>query len=210
MNHLSHFKTYTVLTAAAICLGLTGCSDKAKDTVHNLKEAPALQGNFADVCSSSKLIGASERIELKFSASDYTRSQIFYSDKTCSTEIGRIDYKGQFVAGAPNKDPTKGGTLDLKVQTAQVKISNQDLANSLNAINYCGHTDYTSGKTVTLTGRQTQGLCPIENVPVTLYTVYAVQNNGLYLGSKDITTMTDNVNKRSAALDYDHSYQKEK
>lgn len=194
----------------AICLGLIGCSDDSKDAVRNIRNEPDLQGTFTDLCSSSKILGASERIQLKFEGNKYTRSQIFYNEAECTNETGRIEYSGEFKAGKQEKkSPTESGTLDLNVEEAKIKVSSEGLARALNLVNYCGHRDYAEGKEVTLSGKQTQGLCPIENVPVQLYTIYRLENDRVYLGDLDIPTMAGDVQSRSDTVLFDKVYVRE-
>lgn len=206
-NHNITTKFFATV-AAAISLSLIACSDDSKDTVHNLRAAPDLQGTFADTCSSSKILGVSEQIQLNFEGNNYTRSQIFYDESGCKNEIGRIQYVGEFKAGEQNPDNNNGGTLDLEVSKATIKVSSDTLATALNAINYCGHTDYASGKEVTLSGKQTEGLCPLENVPSTLYTAYKVESDNLFMTDSDISTMAKTSKDRSSTLDFNKAYLK--
>jgi len=197
----------SLFITAAICIGLIGCSDDSKDAARNIRNEPDLQGTFTDIRSSSKILGASEKIQLKFEGNKYTRSQIFYGEFGCENETGRIEYTGEFKAGKQNqKNPSQSGTLDLNVEEAKVKVSTDGLATALNAVNYCGHRDFAKGKEITLSGKQTQGLCPIENVPVQLYTIYKIEGDRLYLGDLDITTMAGDENSRSDTVLFDKIY----
>ncbi len=186
------------LLIAMLAIGFTmgACSDDAEETIHNLRAAPDLQGSFYDECTSAKLLDASEQIQLSFEGNNYTRSQVFFSDPECTQEMGRIEYKGEFKAG--DESEQTGGTLDLEVSEAKIKVTSDTLAKALNAINYCGHSDFAPDKEVTLSGAQTKGLCPLENVPVNLYTSYRLQDENLVLSDSDITTMAKEPNARSS------------
>jgi hypothetical protein len=207
---LINTKNFLTLAAATFAIGLGACSKDAKNAVHNIKEAPSLQGSFNDTCATSKIADASEMIRLNFEGNKYTRSQIFYGEPNCVTEIGRVEYKGEFKAGDDKIAGEKqGGTLDLDVQTVTVKVSSEGLAKTLNFMNYCGHNDFAVGKAVAISGQQTQGLCPLETVPAKLYTSYRVENDKLYMSDTDITTMTTDPTKRSTNIVYEKIYKKD-
>jgi hypothetical protein len=207
---LTKSKFYLSIAAATMALSLGACSDDAKDTVHNIKEAPNLQGAFNDACATSKIANTSETTRLIFEGNNYTRAQIFYNEPNCTTEVGRVEYKGEFRAGDDKIEGEKqGGNLDLDIQTVTVKVSSPTLAKTLNFMNYCGHTDFADGKEVSISGPQTQGLCPLENVPVKLYTSYKVEGDKLYLGDTDITTMSKDETKRSSNIVYEKLYKKD-
>lgn len=198
-----------ILSAIALvsALFMAACSDDAKEAIHNVRAAPDLQGTFHDECSSSKILDASEQIQLSFEGNQYTRSQVFFKDSECKEETGRIEYKGEFRAGEESEQ--NGGTLDLNVEEAKIKVSSDTLAKALNAIRYCGHTDFEVDKEVTLSGAQTEGLCPIENVPVNLYTTYKLQDGNLVLNDSDITTMAKEPNARSSVTSAQRTYVKQ-
>lgn len=202
---------FSAIAVAVLALGLSACSDDAKNAVHNIKEGSDLQGSFNDTCSSSKIANTSEIIRLNFEGNSYTRSQIFYGEAGCKNEIGRIEYKGEFLVGKDIVDgENQGGTLDLDVAEAKVIVTSDTLAKTLNLLNYCSHRDYAAGKEVVLTGRQTAGLCPIENMPAKLYTSYRIErDNYLYLSDSDITTMTTDSTKRNENVVFEKLYTKD-
>lgn len=201
---MTKFKILTLATTV-LSVGLISCSDDSKDTIHNLRDAPDLQGSFYDECSSSKLLDSSEQIQLKFEGNNYTRSQVFFSDADCKTETGRIEYTGEFKAG---EESDRGGTLDLSVEAAKIKISSDTLVKAFNTINYCGHNDFAVDKEVTLSGAQTAGLCPIENVPTNLYTTYRINDDKLVLSDSDITVMAKDPSQRSGGVSTERIYTK--
>lgn len=204
------FSKYLAIAVAAMSLGLAACSDDSKEATHNIRAEPDLQGSFTDVCSSSKLADLSEKIRLNFEGNKFTRSQIFYSEADCKTESGRIEYTGSFKAGEQNKDdPKLGGTMDIDIQSVKITTASEGLAKALNIINYCSHNDFAAGKEVTISGKQTQGMCPLENVPTKLYTAYRLENDRLYLGSADITTMPTVETNRSSAILFEKTYVKD-
>lgn len=197
------------IAALTLGLGLAACSDDSKDTVHNVRAAPELQGTFADACSSSKLLDMSEQIQLKFDGNNYTRSQVYFSDADCKQELGRVEYAGEFLAGEEGASAERpDGTLDLKVNEAIIKISGEGLAKTFNAMNFCGRSDYTVGKDVSLTGEQTDGLCPIENIPTNRYTYYRLNEGNLVLSDSDITTMSKDAAQRSVTPNTERIYTK--
>ena len=198
--------TKKLFVVFALPLALAACSDDSKEAVHNVRAAPDLQGSFDDTCSSSKLLDTSEQIQLNFEGNQYTRAQVWFSDADCKTETGRVEYKGEFKAG--EESPETGGTLDLRVSEATIKVSSDTLAKALNTLNYCGHSDYAVGKEVVLSGAQTQGLCPIENVPTDLFTSYRLRDNNLILSDSDITTMSKDPANRTSGQATERIYTK--
>ncbi len=202
-------KTQKILVSFALLtsFSLIGCSEDAKEAIQNVADAPTLQGEFTNKCSSSMLLDASEQTSYKFEGNQFTRSQVFFSEDDCVNEAGRIEYVGDFTAEENYEDTaTVGGDLNIEVTGAKIIPKTDGLATALNAINFCGVNNYESGKEVELTGVQTRGLCPIDNVPAKLYTTYRTDDINLYLADTDLGSMANVDLRRNDDIKYRQYY----
>lgn len=208
---------------APLCLGLSlgsvGCSgDKAKkikQAAKNLVDDPSLNGAFVDDCTSSKLLDASERIEMIFAGSQFTQHQIFYDNKDCKSEIGRITYKGEFRTDSDALPQTDGGALEVELEEAKIEIKNQKFADLANGVNLCGTNNYEVGKSVELKESMkesknpiTNAVCPVTKVPVTVYGAYTVHDGKLAISDGAVTSMADSKDNRKTNLNHDHMYKR--
>lgn len=191
-------KFLTVCVCAA-SLGLAACSDDSDDTVHNLTQASDLQGMFRSGCQSADLLNLSEENSLNFQANDFSRIQRYYTAEDCkSQEAMVIEYVGEFRADE-NDIRGKAGSLDIDINKVKVTVNDDTVATALSAANFCGVHEYKKGQTYEISGEQTEGLCPILNVPTKRYGAYDVDGDTLLLDSH-ITGMATHPNARSTDL----------
>lgn len=186
MKQISNIKTYGLLAFAA-CF-LFGCDD-AKKTIKNLSEQPEMQGKFLSSCERLGVEGmasVSSQDEIYFVGNQVTVNSIYYSDANCNSEneIGRVEYEGDFevdrkglekvaknysqLTDAQKKD-LDGGFVELDIDKANVKATDQTLVSLLNGISFCGSSDYQLDKAKDITTATSEEIfCPIKSIPARL------------------------------------------
>lgn len=204
-------KTITrICLASAAALLAVGCSEEqAKDAgqgIENIAQDPALQGEYADDCSSSKWLDASEKKELHFNGNQVEAHTVFYLDENCQDEGARLVYLGEFEVNSDGLPNSEGGSMKVDLQEAEVRVSSQSLADLLNAANFCGIENYKAGATVSLKGNTNDTLCPLKDIPTTLYGAYRVEQDKLFLSSGNLADMASTKDEREKELNREHPY----
>ena len=191
------------LFVGVLAASVTGCSkDDAQDAIDgtkNVADDPELLGTYSGECAGAGFIQAGVQDTYKFEGNSFTRIQTFYSDNTCASDskLGEIKYDGEFKVDSDSDVVTNGGAVDITLQSANLNISNQTLADLLNTIQFCGRNDYGIGAEFPLEGSATDDIgCPVETVPSTRYGAYTVDDGKLFLNRDAIKGMSVKEDER--------------
>lgn len=175
-----------LLGLCATSLVLSACGDDAEDTVRNVTTVPELQSSWISGCAGSSVLDLSTNTKLIFEGSDFQRIQRYYQDTQCSSaEQLVVEYAGSFSVDEDAIEADDEGHINIKLEKAVVTPKDQSVADRLNTIRFCGVTDWQANKSQSLSGEDTENLCPLMNVPVTKYGIYKLTN-------EDKTLLLDN------------------
>lgn len=204
------------LTSLAGCLLattlITACGD---DNEIPIIQEPELNGRFSNQdCNGIGVgeAGVSYRETLRFEVPDkFTRYQDLYTNADCSgNPEGTAEAQGTFNVdndGAPDSD---GGAMELKMEKAFVTAQTEGMATALSLVNYCGVAEYKAGEEKEVSPQDTDNLtCIVQDVPNTLYGVYTLDGDTLYLNEGGVGQMGESKEDRPKGLDKGTAYQKQ-
>jgi hypothetical protein len=175
---------------AIVCcstLFLFACDD-AKETIENIEKAPELQGRFVSNCRSigiDGVAGFSKMDELYLAANQTEFTTLYFEGTECSSdkEVGMLEYNGEFnVLNSKDNE----GDLRFDLEEAIITIESETLAEALSAVNFCGQSSYEAGENESISSENAGLLCPVQDVPTTLYGSYTYddQDNTLFLSDE--------------------------
>ncbi len=188
-------------------LAFAGCSDDddGVQAVENCTSNVEFCGMVArSSCEGSSLIDLSERNSLEFNGNTFKRVQRYYSSSDCSTtEAAVVEYSGEFTVDE-NEDSARAGDMNISLTKGTIKVNDESAADILSVANFCGVENYEAGKSYEITGEQTEGTCPIMNMPVDLYGSYEIDDNKLIL-DHHINEMATSEEDRSTDLEVEYT-----
>ncbi len=206
----------------ALALGLAGCGSDDDDPVTNVIIAPELQGQFTDSCDSSLVLKLSERISLLFSGNEVRQIQNLYLNGRCDQVGAQVQYRGTFqvedfnsgetndndsgiTVGPEEPDPlpedvvnSDYGQLNVRFESAVLIVHDQQVADSLSAVRFCGISSFPLGQEIAVVNPS--GTCPLTRVPADRFGTYRLDGNRLFLDSEDLTSMADSPDNRDLSL----------
>ena len=179
----------SALAAVSIILAIVGC-DRAKDRVEDLKTKvnnPEIQGTWVrEKCLDTDYLGSpikSVQTKYKFSGAAVTREEDFFSSSTCTDPAGVITYTGTFKV--EKKLAEKSYQINMNFNKVMVNPKNETGRGVLNTLALCGEKNWAIEQSRNLTEASSKPLCPLIDLPVTLFDMYLVEGNTLYLGAGD-------------------------
>lgn len=183
-------KAYPLIPALALTvLAVSGCGKNISAAgVAEAVQSTEIQRKWTqtscDQPGALKLIGASKRTSYTFAGNEITRSDAYYSDTTCGAGAVNVTYTGTFdkkdLAAQPDVNQ-----LDVTLYKVFVVGQNAEGIKLLNAANFCGKKNWVENVEADLSANSRDAFCPLENLPQTYYTVYAVRNDYLFLGDAE-------------------------
>jgi hypothetical protein len=198
-------KKSVLLLASAGLLGFAlGCSKDDKKSVENRVDYPEVQHTWAAPCTSSKLLGASERSMYQFKGSDLIEAKEYYSDASCQSPTivekysGNFDYKGD--------SPTVPGTKEIQYTLANASVTplNQAgvdfLSHNLTG-GLCGNTAWAVNQPVDLTNQSGGTACPLKDVPASGWLLTKVDGSTFFTSEP-----TRDANTKPSSIDTTKPY----
>lgn len=166
-------------------LFLMGCGN-TKQAVQNSLNEPKLMRTWEAQCIGSKIAGLSEKSYLSFAGSEFRKVQTLFTNGECTGEpAAEIRYSGTFtlVDGAAND--AGGKPIDYTYNTVKVQGLTVDGRAKLEEVKLCGVEKW-SDQEVDLSTRSADTFCPLVNVPSSVYEVYKVDADHLYVAAPGI------------------------
>lgn len=196
-------KTLGVISVCATSFLISACGDDAEDAVTNVTTVPELQSSWINACASSDVLDLSTHTKLIFEGNNFQRIQRYYQDTGCSSaEQLVVEYTGSFTVDEDAIEADDEGHINIKLDKAVVTPMDQSVADRLSGINFCGIDDWMANKARSLSGDDTENLCPLMNVPVTKYGVYKLTNDDkTLLLDNEISGMSDDSDDRGTTPD---------
>lgn len=187
----------------ACLFALIGCSDD-NDGIQAAENCTT-DAEFCSMvarssCEGSSIVDLAEHNSLEFNGNTFKRVQRFYASADCSTaEAAVVEYKGEFTV---DEEAVKGrpGAMNIALEKGSITVNDETTADLLSAVNFCGVDSYEVGKSYEIKGEQTEGLCPIQNMPVRLYGAYEIDGDKLMLDN-NISDMSTSEKNRDTDLD---------
>jgi hypothetical protein len=186
--------------------GLAACG-KLSDAIQSTDQAVSaheLQHSFKDSCSKNialTAIGSSEFETYQFSGNSVTKTDEYFSSGDCTTPAVMVVYNGTF----EKKDQVQQNTYQINATFTTVTVTPQDDQGKtlLNTLSFCGITNWTTGTAVDLSAQAGVGLCSLDKLPKSVFDIYSVDNNVLYLGKGSDKSTAD---RRPTDVDRSNGY----
>lgn len=189
-----------------------GCDkDDPVQVANNVTEQPNMNGTFRSACAGSDLAGLSVRETLKFEGNKFTREQSYFETADCTEEQngGTVTVEGDFTIDADGLPQSEAGAVQLDLKTAYITPHAAFLVTALNAINYCGYSDYAIDVKRDVSGGTDSATCVVLKVPQTVYGAYRLDDKKLYLNEGGVGEMSESATDRPAKLDTSKVYTRE-
>ena len=191
-----------LLASSVVSLAACGAKEAAKDIQASLENPDLIHTWENQHCSSSKIAGASFRVQFKFLGNDVQKTEQFYSSADCAELAGEITYSGTFEKkGEVQKDVNE---LNLKFDRVNVVAFNDIGKKILNTFGLCGKSDWEVNRKADLTTQSRDATCVLSALPYEVYDVYQVENDTLFFGNYDNTT----AEKRPVSVDRTSAFRK--
>ena len=200
--------TLKYVLAPALLLFPLGCGKAKQDVVQAYNE-PALMATWESKCSSSSPLKLSEKTFVRFSGSDFEKSQTFYSQDGCVEPAVEARYKGTFKLSDSTIPESGAKFIDYTYDSASVTALNPKGKEVLETAKLCGHPTWVVGTRVDLTSESAGASCPLRTSPSTSYEVYKVEKDSkiLYLSKFGWVYSRGKVaSDRAKELDTDTSF----
>lgn len=148
----------------------------ALGTVHEEKIQPGL----------IRVLGGYERDSLEFAGNDVIKSvDVYPTEAVGSTPALTIFYRGTYKRGSDIGDKTF--EIDMTYNTVEVVARTEDALKLLNSLTFCGKNDFVLGQAANLTNNANDQLCPLDDLPKTVYDIYKVEGERVFFGKGDKT-----------------------
>jgi hypothetical protein len=214
---------FRIFVLALTTLSIAACANDNNDPVskaanHIAEETGKqeanlqLRGQWQSACDSKGLLWAaagikSEMVVYDFYSNSGKTSQLF-SDDNCQAQVGEAKYSGTATVGVPAS--VEGSyILDLNYTNVSIKISQQGVADALNAplTPGCGVNDWVVNVGRDVTSAAGQANCPIAK-PAQSFEIVKTDGRTMHLGLEDIVHDKSTAEKRPVALDMENGFSK--
>lgn len=161
----------------------------------SVPEAIAIEDQWTSTCGDATLFGLSEDSQMKVGADSFSRVTRYHTTGTCSAEAIRLEQTGTYSQGADVQTGVK--SIDFTVDHVQVTALNKAGADILRLANFCGISQWKVGVAQDVTSQSGSERC-VPKLPQTIYQIYSVEGDNLFLGKGDDLTVPE---KRPGELD---------
>ncbi len=207
-------KTLLTLASGALAATLiTACGDD--NTEIPFVQEPELNGRYTNencVNVGVGSVGLSYQETLRFETPDkFTRYQDYFLNADCSGDPeGVAQAEGTYNVDNDGAPDSEGGAMEIMVDQAFVTAQSEGLADALSAINYCGVESYQAGQKEEVSPNNSDNLtCIVQSIPNTLYGVYSLNGDTLYLNDGGVSEMSESQEDRPSNLDQGTAYNKQ-
>ncbi|HEX4925330.1 MAG TPA: hypothetical protein VFV50_14645 [Bdellovibrionales bacterium] len=159
-------------------------------TVHEEKVQPGL----------IRVLGGYERDSFAFSGNDVIKTVDVYPTETATSAALTIFYRGTYKRG--NDIGGETFEIDLSYGSVEVVARTEDALKLLNSLTFCGKNDFVLGQAANLTNNANDPLCPLDDLPMTVYDIYKIEGERVFFGKGDKTR----ADARPRELDRDNPF----
>ena len=196
------------LFVAMIVVGalITGCgvfSTKSKGKKET-QTIIALSGEWRSECIKGDWFDFSQYIDIyKFSAlGDFDKISTMYKDQ-CNTAELTTTLRGTYDALGATKDVPDAKDINFTVTEALVSPRSDIATETLNAVSYCGVSDWKTNKEFSVLDKDCTGMDFKKGTVV--FDIYRLKDNRLYLGKKMTFFSAETNDTRPAKLEEDRA-----
>ena len=204
MNILSKASIGLIVATSLIGCG-KGKVDNAVEGAKNVVKEHKMMGTWESKCKESKILGSSMKEFYKFSGNSFIKTSEFAATKDCTEPSARMQYEGTFKVADKSDKVDDARNIDMEYKTAILLPFTKTGVDLLNAIHFCGVTDWQVGKKHDLTVPSVATLCPVSNMPMKRYDIVTVEDKKLLLGVGENDGLTT-VDKRPLEFDRDEPF----
>lgn len=206
------FYTTKKILLVALMMAFAACSKDQKQSVKNFAQEPDLNGRYSKNCVGSDLAGLSYLETLRFETdSTFTQIREYHTSDDCSDQSvqGVLRVSGRYAVDNDGASQSEGGSIKLDLDKASIDVKSSTLADALNLVNFCGASDYKANEKVEITAGTDSHLCPVRQLPDSLYGVYREDDGKLYLNDGGMSSMSESKDNRPNDLDKETVYIKQ-
>ncbi|HET9241669.1 MAG TPA: hypothetical protein VFO10_30660 [Oligoflexus sp.] len=193
-----------MLPGLLLPLALLACKkdEKTSETGRKLESTPAeLRGTWQSGCMGTTTLNmASSQREYVFNAiGDFDRLERYYSDPNCQNLAATYKVVGTVEVKGPNPEKTDLNMINFTVNEAYMTVKSDATLEQLNAMKFCGRSDWHVNEDVHVTNAECEG-SKVQKGGVQ-FDSFKIRDGQLFMGQKLMFLGKDDASERPAELD---------
>lgn len=200
-----------ILATLVFPLVLLGCKkdEKTSETGKKLENTPAdLRGTWQSACLGTTTLNmvSSQRVYVFNAIGDFDRLERYFSDANCQNLVATYKVIGTVEVKGSNPDKPDVDMINFTVNEAYMTVKSESVLEQLNAMKFCGRSDWRLNEDVHVTNAECEG-SKVQKGGVQ-FDSYDIRDGQLYLGQKLMFLGKDNASDRPTELDTKAPYSK--
>jgi hypothetical protein len=201
----------TILAAGIMLIAGLACKkdEKTSETGKKLESTPAdLRGTWQSGCVGTTTLNmvASQREYVFNAIGDFDRLERYFSDANCQNLVATYKVVGTVEVKGPNPDEHGVDMINFTVNEAYMTVKSEAILEKLNAMKFCGRSDWRLNEDVHVTNAECEG-SKVQKGGVQ-FESYDIRNGQLYMGQTLMFLGKDNASDRPTELDLKAPYSK--
>jgi hypothetical protein len=199
------------LVAMVLPWMLSACKkdEMTSETGRKLESTPAaLRGTWQSDCVPTTTLNmvSSQREYVFNSIGDFDRLERYYSDPQCRTLTATYKVVGTVEIKGPYPEKTELDMINFTVNEAYLTVTSEAVLQQLNAMRFCGRSDWRLNEDVHVTNAECEG-SKVQKGGVQ-FDSFDIRDGKLYLGQKLMFLGKDDASERPTELDLRAPYAK--
>jgi hypothetical protein len=202
---------YRFLMGALAVASLVACGsvEKEKKKRSGAIDSLELTGRWDTSCVEKGFFTTSyQREQYEFSPlNNFEKQVIQHNDKRCKDEVFRISLAGSYETAGNAENETDAKNINFTIKTVEATAFTNEMADALNAKEYCGIKDWVADKPQRVEGQDCEG-DSFKRGDVIL-DIYKIEGDELLLGRALVLLDSLGIQQRPSDLNDDRVYKKQ-